>query len=59
MKKLLSVSIFLLAAFIGAGTKSKFYGDISIFLTIIIIVISIGLMQLAVELWKSDAKNKN
>jgi hypothetical protein len=59
MKKLLSAGIFLLAAFLGAGTRTNFYGDISIFLTIIIIVISIGFMHFAVELWKSDAKSKN
>lgn len=59
MKKIISVVIFLIAAFLGAGIKTRLYGDISIFLTIIIIAVSFGIMNLAVELWKSDMKNEN
>lgn len=53
MKKVLSVCVFLLGAFLGAGTRTNFYGDISIFVTIIIIAISFAIMRFAIELWKS------
>lgn len=58
MKRFYAVMIFLVAAFFGAGTQSNLYGDISGFLTFIIIAASFAFMWFAVGLWKSEGNKK-
>lgn len=53
MKRFYAVLIFLVAAFFGAGTQSDLYGNISGFLTFLIVAISFAFMWFAVGLWKS------
>ncbi len=58
MKKLIAAIIFLVAAFFGAGTQSDLYGDISLFMSLLIVLLSFSLMGYTVSLWKSQSKKE-
>lgn len=56
--KTAAVLIFIIAAIFGAAAGSDFYGDIPLFLTILIIIVALFFMGIAAELWKIPNKKK-
>lgn len=58
MKKLISASIFLLAAFLGAMAIGGGFGDIGMVFLLLIIIVSYSFMHFAVSMWKDAKKDK-
>jgi len=59
MRKLLAAILFLVACFIGAGTQTDLYGDISTILFIFILIIACGLGGFAIQLWKGTSSEND
>jgi len=52
IRRLIAAVIFIVSAYFGAGTQSGLYGDISLFLDILIIMGSLFFLSIAVQIWK-------
>ena len=61
LKRLSAVIIFLVAAFFGAQVLDPYgvWGDVGVFGSLIIVMISFGIMAGAVSLWRSTVKKKD
>jgi predicted tellurium resistance membrane protein TerC len=57
-RKTIAVFVFLVAAFLGAGTQSDLYGHIHPILTFLIVAVSFLFMWLAIDIWKGAKKDE-